>query len=362
MKGRIKNIYKRIIKYPVTIWMVASILTLVVLYPVLAAYNGTAIVKRVVSTQSSSTSVFSSNYMEVFSTNIAVKNLRTINEGDFICPVTVCNYDQLDPTSPAKGMIVYNFTAELVRYDSGTDTYVPVTTVQTKDNNVNKTFYVTKVIDDNQTIQTDTEHSINSTGSFSYTYLSETLEGDNPFRDTYNICFDATEVVKDVPDLFIKVTATPTAESSQQNNGISNLASIISISQGRTVETGWHGSLQETSTTDYDGYNMIIEGSGAGTIEIQWDNTRFTMNPVFVSQYGGTGGILTDAEDISGQTGWKKRTLTVDSATGDNRYVVQFYKNDPGTTYTGNEYPSKYIKCVNYVQNDETTPTPSPEP
>lgn len=354
MKGRIKNIYKKIIKYPVTIWMVVSLLILSSMYMAFAAYNGTAIVKRVVSTQASSSSSFSSNYMEVYSTNIALKSLRTTNEGDFICPVTVCNYDQLDPTSPAKALINYTFTAELVKYNESTGEYDLVTTVQTKENDTAKTFYVQKIMDNNQTISSDGQHSMNSTGSFSYTYSSESLEGGSTLRDTYNICFDATEVAKDVPDLFIRVSAIPTSES-QQQSGVSNLASVISISQGRIVETGWHGSLQETSTTDYDGYNFIIEGSGAGTIDILWDSSKFTMNPVFVEQYGGVGGKLSGESDVTGQTGWKKRTLTVDSANGDNRYVVQFYKAVSGT-YTGAEFPSKDIKCENYIQDTEVTP------
>lgn len=357
MKERIKRIFKKTIKYPITIWMMVSIIALSSMYLSFAAYNGTAIVKRVVSTQASSNSVFSSNYMEVFSTNIAVKNLRTINEGNFICPITVCNYDQLDPTSPAHGTIDYSFTAELVRYDSSSDTYVPVTTVQNNDNNVAKTFYVQKNIDDNQTISTDSQHNLNASGNFSFTYPSESLPGENPYRDSFNICFDATEVAKDIPELYIRVSATPTAESVQEN-GISNLACIISVSQGRSVVTGWHGSLQESSNNDYDGYNMVIEGSGTGTIEILWDNSKFTMNPAFVSQYGGAGGILSDAEDVAGQTGWKKRILTVDSASGDNRYVVQFYKNNANTPYTGNEFPSKYIKCENYTPAADANSNP----
>lgn len=359
MKGRITDIYKKIIKYPITVWMIMSLLVLSSVYIVFAAYNGTAIVKRVVSTQAATTTVFSSNYMEIYSTNIAVKNLRTVNEGDFICPVTVCNYDQLDPTSPAHGTIDYSFSAELVRYDSGTDSYVSVAGVQTKDNDEPKTFYVQKIMDDNLSINTDPTHDLNSSsGGFSYTYESQSLAGENSYRDTYNICFDATEVALDVPNLFIRVTATPTEESVQLNGGISVLSSVISIAQGRTVETGWHGNLQETSTTDYDGYNLVIEGSGSGTIDIVWDDSKFTMNPVFVEKYGGTDGILGDEVGL-GDT--KKRTLTVNSATGDNRYVIQFYKKHSGISYTGAEFPSKYIKCENYVQDeDEEGTTPSP--
>jgi len=339
--------------------MIVSALILSSMYLAFAAYNGTAVVKRVVSTQATSTSVFSSNYMEIYSSSsTTVKNLRTVNEGNFVCPVAVCNYDQLDPTSPAHGTINYTFTAELVRYDSNTDSYVRVTEVQTKENDAVKTFYVRKVMDDNVSIDTDTEHSLNfidsenSSNSFSYTYSSQSLAGENSYRDTYNICFDASEVALDVPNLYIRVTATPTEESVQLNSGISVLTSVISISQGRTVETGWHGSLQELSNTDYDGYNLIIEGSGSGTIDIVWDASKFTMNPVFEAKYDGTTGtgILGDETVVSGKN---KRTLTVNSATGDNRYVIQFYKNDSEVYYMGPEFPSKYIYCENYIQDDD---------
>ena len=174
MKGRIKNIYNNIKKYPVTIWMVASMLALSAVCVTYAAYNGTADVKRVVSTQATSSTVFSSNYMEVYSsTNMVVKSLRTTEEDNFICTITVCNYDQLDPTSHARGKIDYSFTAELVRYDSNTSKYESVTEVQ-MNGTTPKTFYVQKTMDENLSFDTDTQHSINSTGSFSYTYRQNT--------------------------------------------------------------------------------------------------------------------------------------------------------------------------------------------
>lgn len=346
MKGYIKNGYKKIIRYPVTVWMIASMLVLSTIYVVYAAYNGTAEVKRVVSTQASSSTVFSSNYMEPFSSNnFSIKNLRTTNASNFICTITVCNYDQLDPTSPAQGEIVYKFTAELVEYDSTSNTYKQVTTVKMNGSS-RKTFYVQKTTDENQEINYDDQHDINAPGNFSYTYQSESLTGGTSVKDTFEICFDASEVAKDRPELFIKVTAEPTQESIQLNSGITSLSSIISVSQGRLVETGWHGNLQESSDKDYDGYNLVIEGSGAGTIEILWDNNKFAINPAFVTLYGGTGGILTGESDVAGRNGWKKMTLSVDSMRS-NRYVVQFYKKEK-TVYTGTDFASNYIKCENY--------------
>ena len=337
VKGRSKTIRKNLIKYPVTIWMVVSILAFAAIYAVFAAYNGTADVKRVVSTQATSTTVFSSNYLEVYSNSgMAVKNLRTTAEGDFIISVTVCNYDQMDFNSYAKGLIQYEFKVELVQMVN--DTYVPVTTVQMNGFEA-KHFYVQKNLDDNVPVS-DSMHNLNE-GNFTYT-VQDSLMGGGSFKDSFDICFDAAEVALDVPRLFIRVTATPTEESQQLNSGISTLAGIISVSQGRSVETGWHGALQETGNEEYDGYNLIIEGSGAGTIDILWNNTMFSMNPAFITLYSGTDGILGDEDDVDGRTGWRKRTLKVNSLE-DNRYVVQFFKNADNATGTGN------IICTNYV-------------
>ncbi|MEE3415388.1 MAG: hypothetical protein VZR53_08460 [Prevotella sp.] len=342
MKVCLKEIMHKIIKYPITIWMLISVLTFCAVTIGYSAYSGTIDVKRVVSTQASSSTVFSSNYMESGDTLI-VKNLHTIAEGNFICNVTVCNYDQLDQSSPARSLITYNFTAELVKYNKTTEQYEKVTETQLNDGNQPKTFYVQKKMDNNEIINTDTQHDLN-TGSFEYTYTGETLTGGETYKDSFDICFDSVEVEKDIPELFIRVTAVPNDESVQLNSGVPTLSSIISISKGRTVETGWHGSLNESNINDYDGYNLVIEGSGSGTIDILWDNNEFTINPAFLTINSNKLTAITD--DVS--EGWKKTTLTVNS-TEENRYVVQFYKKKQNVSYTGNEFPSKYIICNNYI-------------
>ena len=344
------KICKRIkIKHLITVWMQLSFILLGVLIVVHAAYNGTASVKRVVSTQASRNSVFSSNYME--SGELVVKNLRTTSDGYYICNVTVCNYDQLDPSKPARALITYSFTAELMEYNRSTGEYQRVTSIQKKDDESDKVFFVQKAVDNNVPLSADTVHNLN-TGSFYYTYTGETLIGESSCKDSFNICFDSTEVNKDIPDLFIKVTATPTAESVQLNGSLPTLSSVISISKGHTVETGWHGSLNESSISNYDAYNLVIEGSGKGTIDILWDSREFTINPAFLDINSSKLTSVTDASS----TGWKTVTLSVDSSER-NRYIVQFYKVKTNTDYTGNDFPSRYILCSNYEADDgESSP------
>ena len=330
------------------IWMLVSIALLGTMIIVRAAYSGTANVKRVVSTQASSSTVFSSNYME--SGDLIIKSLRTTAEGDYICNVTVCNYDQMDPSKPAQALITYSFSAELMEYNRSTGQYQRVSAVQNKEGNVAKNFYIEKVLDNNETASGETQHDLNS-GSFSYTYPAETLVGETSYKDSFDICFDATEVENEMPELFVRVIATPSAESVQLNGSLPTLSAIISISKGRTVETGWYGSLDESSDKNYDAYNLVVEGSGKGTIDILWDSREFTINPAFLEINGSKLTEVTDAETV----GWKTVTLSVNSSE-QNRYIVQFYKVQTKTDYTGATFPSRYIMCSNYDEDEEESP------
>ena len=151
-----------------------------------------------------------------------------------------------------------------------------------------------------------------------------------------------------MPELFVRVIATPSAESVQLNGSLPTLSAIISISKGRTVETGWYGSLDESSDKNYDAYNLVVEGSGKGTIDILWDSRDFTINTAFLEINSSKLTAVTDAETA----GWKTVTLSVNSSE-QNRYIVQFYKVKTKTDYTGATFPSRYIMCNNYVANDE---------
>ena len=342
------KIIKRIRKYWITIWMVLSVAALGT-FIAYGAYAGTAQVKRVVSTMPPIDTVFSSNYME---NPQGIKNLHTTKFENYICPVTVCNFAQLTPTGFSREKIRYSLTAELVRFDSGSRQYITVDQLQTKISNgspIAKTFYIKKTHDDNEPITSDSIHSLNSNDAFSYTFSNEELAGGDSHTDTFNVCFDAAETLKEMPDLYIRLTATP--EDTNTNGTVTEMSCILSISKGRIIETGWHGALAESSATDYDGYNLIVEGVGQGRIDIRWDNTKFMINPAFTSDttnnsFASNNGSGSPVVDDS-TSDWKKITLNVNSLTK-NRYEVQFYKRLPPTTYTGDNSANNFIKCDNY--------------
>ncbi len=345
-----KDLFKKVRKYWITIWMLLSVAALGT-FMVYGAYAGTAQVKRVVSTMPTVDTVFSSNYME---NPQGIKNLHTTLFENYICPVTVCNFAQLTPTGFSREKIKYSLTAELVSYDSTLRQYIAVDQVQTKISNgspVAKTFYIKKTHDDNVPITSDVEHILNGSDSFSYTFTGEELAGGDSHTDTFDVCFDAAETLKDSPDLYIRLTATP--EDTNTNGTVTEMSCILSISKGRVIETGWHGALAESSAIDYDGYNLIVEGVGQGTIDIRWDNAKFMINPAFTSDttnnsFASDNGSGSPVVVDDSTSGWMKITLNVNSL-AKNRYEVQFYKRIPSTTYMGDDSVSNYIKCDNYV-------------
>lgn len=118
--------------------------------------------------------------------------------------------------------------------------------------------------------------------------------------------------------------------------------------------------MDELNTNDYDGYNLVIEGSGSGTIDILWDSNEFAINPAFL-EMNQNSGKLTAVTDAAA-AGWKKATLTVNS-NEDNRIVAQFYKVKEDEYYIGAEFPSKYIRCENYIaKTEEAEEEPEEEP
>ena len=102
---------------------------------------------------------------------------------------------------------------------------------------------------------------------------------------------------------------------------------------------------------DYDFYNYIISGSGAGTVDILWDSDKFEINKFFfTSELSGVtfvGGLETISEgnaEYPSYTGWQKVTINVNSLTK-NRYELQLYKTQAGTSYTGKNAATNYIHC-----------------
>ncbi len=311
----------------ITVWLVVvtALLAIGVIY---AAYLGNTEVKRVVSTASISNIFFSSNMLDA-STDGVVKIMKSSDTTkDYQCLVSIFNYDEMMPTNFAKEDISYNLTAELVQIDEYGNFNTVTSVVKTTDDSANKVFTIQKVKDNNTSVS-DSTYDLNA-DSFSKVYTGETLTGGAAHANTYRLTIDKEEVEKDSPNFYIHIVATPTTDN--VSGTVLTQSGYVSVAKGTVYNSGWSGALSERSTTkNYDAYNMIVSGSGTGTIDIKWDNTKFEINEVFLEKYAydSTTGTGIDSGGITTSGSTSKITLHVDSVVL-NRYEIQFYKITQG--------------------------------
>ncbi|SDB40199.1 hypothetical protein SAMN02910317_01997 [Ruminococcaceae bacterium FB2012] len=347
------NISKRLKKFGVTYWMIAAILLflLIATIGVYAAYTGDSDLKRTVSTKSSSTVVFSSNVMKSPASEKNIHHDSATSEYDYY--VTVCNFDQMSPASHAKQQISYDLTAELGTYD-GT-TFVPLTEEILRNDGVTKKVFKILKVGDNNSEMIGSENDLNSsTNHFRCIYENETLPATTSFTDKFKLIFDREEFLNDNPEYYICVTATP-SNSSAVTGTVIELKAYISASKSQNYDANWSGSLIEIDNSDYDAYNMQVTGSGKGVLEIKWNSQYFSISDMFLMDSAnefvdesnvavtGNSAILNDST-----ANWKKIRLKVDSYNKQNKYNIQFFKEQEHT-FTSSDKVSNYIKSGTYT-------------
>lgn len=276
-----------------------------------AAYINLNTVKRVVSTQGTAGTPFSSNYLLLVPNNTdvyAVKNIYFPSGAESTeFEINVCNYVQNDPTKVNEKEISYTF----------------ILTQQNSDGTVNTTDV--------------SGLSVKNTGGTTFSFSSgvctisgDTLAGNAKSVNTYTVTVPKEMVGK----IELKAEAVPDSGSLSAVNG-NKLGRVFSFSEYIISANSWTGSFYETTSDNYDGFNYIIKGQGKGTLTITWDNNQLEINKVFLVTNS-----LTDKVTVNGS----KSTLTmdVDSTVGNNRYDIQFYKTENGS-YSDMEIINGYV-------------------
>lgn len=335
----------------ITAVLIFSVLSGIYIY---AAYMGNSNMKRTISTRSISDIVFSSNVMKA---PAQARNLHESNSAaEYEYPVTVCNFEQMSPATHAKEIIKYELKAELVRYD-GTD-YLPVTeTVYREDGTTPKVFKIRQTADDNNQLSEETEYDLNS-GTFQAIYKNQSLSDSISATDTFTLVFDREEMEKDSTDYYIQITAEPT-NATAVSGTIRPLQAQISVSKGKDYGSRWRAVLTEPNDADYDAYNVQVSGSGAGTIEIMWKTEYFNISDMFLMDTANTfrdstGDAVTGDDAIITVGEWSKVILEVDSYTKENKYDIQFFKNQ-SHTFSESDPVSAYIKEGEYKEKKSGT-------
>lgn len=344
MKGGkvMKRILRVMKKHWIVIWLAVALLAFGV-FVTYAAYTEVSSVKRVVSTQASPGEMFSSNCMRP---DISIRKLSSS-----VYTVTVCNYDQDKPTMYNPSTITYTLHAEL-QVKRG-DTYYTMPQLESAlndpglygsyvDKAANYSIYKSYDDADPNTPLESSKYGFTSENGYTVSFASDTLASLRSSVDRYTV-----EINNADTDVYVHVWAVPSEPTS-----LRKIETRLYGAAASEDTATWTGTMLETdcATVDYDFYNYVITGSGAGTVDILWDPYKFEINPFFFADQQLTPTEIEASDEKYGTdyNGWNKVTLRVNS-TVKNRYEMQLYKtpqdSPSGVFYTGENAATKFIVC-----------------
>ena len=248
-----------------------------------AAYTSFNSVKRVVSTERRSDTMFGSNYLTLLNltdNNYSIRRITLSEEGDKnTFTVKVCNYAWGDKSLYNTKDIMYTVQAKLIAMDGGN---LPESIAQIKINDT----------------------GFNANGECELT--NQELKTGKARENTY--IFELPAELKN--KIEIQIVAEPTDESAEAVNS-QKLAVVISFADYESVKS-WTGHFLDSQTgrtpADYDAFNYEISGNGAGTVTMTWPAS------LQLSKWTTNGKQVTDSYSFE-----------VDGAT--TAVQVQFYRN-----------------------------------
>lgn len=249
-----------------------------------AAYTSFNSVKRVVSTERRSDTMFGSNYLTLLNltdNNYSIRRITLSEEdGKNTFTVKVCNYAWGDESLYNTKDITYTVQAKLIAMDGGklpeSITNISINAIPFKAN-----------------------------GECELT--SQKLSAGKASENTYS--FELPAELKN--KIEIQIVVEPTSESEEAVNS-QKLAAVISFADYESVKS-WTGHFLDSQANgrtpaDYDAFNYEISGNGAGTVTMTWPES------LQLSKWTTDGKQMTDSYSFD-----------VDSAT--TAVQFQFYRN-----------------------------------
>ena len=188
----------------------------------------------------------------------------------------------------------------------------------------------------------------NRSGSFSNQKL---IASESAAQNRYTISFSEGWDIDANENICVQIKAVPTTRNSGET--YSDLAVISGVVGLKTtssaISNGWKASISEqpqdgTTTTPapsaFDGYNLVLTGSGSATIVVKWDTSKLDLNRYFIDEDNRVYNFE-NGEVVLGETdasGWRTMTIYADTARENrNRYTIQLYK-------TGTQEPESWVK------------------
>lgn len=342
----------------IRVWLVAAAaICICTVFFAVADYTEVSSIKRVISTKDSPKDPFSSNCM------LTDLSSRRMSSTTFY--VTVCNYDQDQPLSPSTIAIDYRLFAWLAvrvgddyiklsdlsdaqkRGEEGiTEQQYNAWKAKAQANDVNDPGYTVKRSGETALRFTeDNNFSVtlpDQTGGVSYTRLPALKST----ADVYEVTIprvDLSAANDQSEQFFVYLEAVP------KNDTFSTLRTRLYGAPTEENESSWSGEILESdpANRDYDFYNYIITGSGQGSLDILWDDTKFEINKFFLEQNGITAGDIhpfpAGDEDHPEYANFKYFTITGVDSREKSRYEIQLYKVSENTSITT---PAASVGCI----------------
>lgn len=278
-----ETIWKWIKQYRVAAGIFSIGMLILIVSGSFAAYTSFNSVKRVVSTERRSDTMFGSNYLTLLNltdNNYSIRRITLSEEGDKnTFTVKVCNYAWGDKSLYNTKDIMYTVQAKLIAMDGGK---LP------------------------ESITNISINAIPFNANGECTLTSQELRAGKAKENTYR--FELPAELKN--KIEIQIVAKPTDESAEAVNS-QKLAAVISFADYESVKS-WTGHFLDSQTgrtpADYDAFNYEISGNGAGTVTMIWPES------LQLSKWTTDGKQVTDSYSFD-----------VDGAT--TAVQVQFYRN-----------------------------------
>ena len=241
-----ETIWKWIKQYRVAAGIFSIGMLILIVSGSFAAYTSFNSVKRVVSTERRSDTMFGSNYLTLLNltdNNYSIRRITLSEEADKnTFTVKVCNYAWGDESLYNTKDITYTVQAKLIAMDGGK---LPENITNIKINDI----------------------PFNADGKC--TLSSQDLKAGKARERTYR--FELPAELKN--KIEIQIVVKPTNESEEAVNS-QKLAAVISFADYESVKS-WTGHFLDSQANgrtpdDYDAFNYEISGNGAGTVTMTW--------------------------------------------------------------------------------------------
>ena len=279
-----ETIWKWIKQYRVAAGIFSIGMLILIVSGSFAAYTSFNSVKRVVSTERRSDTMFGSNYLTLLNltdNNYSIRRITLSEEdGKNTFTVKVCNYAWGDESLYNTKDITYTVQANLIAMDGGK---LPESIAKIRINNI----------------------PFNANGECELT--SQKLSTGKARENTYR--FELPAELKN--KIEIQIVMEPTSESEEAVNS-QKLAAVISFADYESVKS-WTGHFLDSQANGrtpaaYDAFNYEISGNGAGTVTMTWPES------LQLSKW------TTNGKQVTGSYSFE-----VDSAT--TAVQFQFYRN-----------------------------------